>query len=553
MSFQEILKTISGLSKEYMIDKPYIVGGLPRDLYLKVQQIKTTDIDITTNSSDVLRLGILLSDKLNVTFDLSDDGHITVFSDEFDIDFSSHFVSAKVKEHLDGKFKGLEEAFSRDFTINTLHQDLDTKEILDPTTFGFDDIKNKLIKTPVPAEITLTDDPRRAYRAVELASRYNFDIDIGIKKFVIDNPDIFKTDKVKDKYVSVKINKALKNNEELTLKLLKDMNLFKNIPLAGYFKDVLIGKKILLDFLDSKNISKKSFIADDWEEYISQGDAYKAVHDFWIKNYNKVDNSANQSYYSWTKWYNDKYNNDWGHIHKSPEETLNIMMDQSSGSYMDMIPGLNESAEFISTNVTKQKNNFFDFFKRKDKDFSGVRIKPGVNVDNVIPEIKELISELGIVAEQMNLPKPIITSGWRSIEQQAKIMGKNWKSNGGMTGGREYLIRIYGKDYGNQMANVFETYGLNNNAMEHAINVIQSRPTGSSHILEPGRAIDVAVTDGIKNIIYKIKESNKFNLSIKDETNTAGPHYHLSISNKVNSNIDSRKIKLRKLSMLINY
>ncbi len=171
MPIKETLNLIARLAQHYNIDKPYIVGGLPRDLYLK-KDIKTNDVDLTTNSLDVLRLGILVADKLNVPFELSEDSHVTVYFDEFDIDFSSHFISDKVLEFLDGKFAGFEEAFSRDFTINTLHQDLATENFFDPTQQAVQDLAAGVIRTPVPPEITFSDDPRRAYRAINLAVRY---------------------------------------------------------------------------------------------------------------------------------------------------------------------------------------------------------------------------------------------------------------------------------------------------------------------------------------------------------------------------------------------
>jgi tRNA nucleotidyltransferase/poly(A) polymerase len=257
----EVLKLTAEVADTYLIDKPYIVGGLPRDVYLKRNEIKTTDVDLTTNSSEVLRLGILLADELNVTFELSDDGHITVFTDKFDLDFSSHFVSEAVVDYLDGENKGLEEAFSRDFTINTLHQDLITRKISDPTGKGFYDINDKVIRTPVPAGITLTDDPRRIYRAINLAARYGYKIDKEITDFVLKSPELFSGESVKDKYITVKISKALKENEELTLSMLKELGLFKNVPLVGTFKDVLVKRKLLAEYLESSAIDDNSFYA----------------------------------------------------------------------------------------------------------------------------------------------------------------------------------------------------------------------------------------------------------------------------------------------------
>jgi poly(A) polymerase len=253
MKIDEVLKLVSEIADIYMLDKPYIVGGLPRDTYLKKDDIKTSDIDLTTNSPDVLRLGILLAEEINVTFDLSDDGHLTVFSDRFDLDFSSHFISDAVVEYLDGSYKGLEEAFSRDFTINTLHQDLVTRKIIDPTEMGFEDIRRKIIRTPVPPEITLTDDPRRVYRAINLAARYGYDIDEDIKIFVREEPELFGIENIKDKYISVKIIKALEEDPGITIKLLRELNLFRNVPLTGYFKDFLIENKMLANYLGGHN------------------------------------------------------------------------------------------------------------------------------------------------------------------------------------------------------------------------------------------------------------------------------------------------------------
>lgn len=252
MSIKNIFKNISNIAKEYRINRPYVVGGLPRDIYLK-KEIKTRDIDITTNNPDVMQLGILSADFLNSPFELSDDGHMTVYYDSYDLDFSSHFISEAVEEYLDGDYKGFEEAFSRDFTINALHLDLSTDSFFDPTGMAVDDIKNKIIRTPVPAPITLNDDPRRIYRAINFAARYGFAIEDSIKEFVKDNTDLFGSENIKDKYITLKINSAIKNNKDTTISLLRELDLFKLVPLSGDFKELLIEEKMLADYL-SNNI-----------------------------------------------------------------------------------------------------------------------------------------------------------------------------------------------------------------------------------------------------------------------------------------------------------
>lgn len=554
MSFKEVLNLINNLSKQYMIDKPYIVGGLPRDIYLNKTNIKTEDIDLTTNSPDVLRLGILLADKLNANFELHNDGRITVFAKEFDLDFSNHFVSERVIDFLNDKFKNLGEAFSRDFTINTLHQDLISGEIIDPTGLGFDDIKNKKIRTPVPAEITLSDDPKRAYRAINFAVRYNFEIDEEIKNYIIKNPKLFED--VKVKYIELKVNEALAINEELTISLLKELNLFKNVPLTGYFKEYLIKNKLLMQYLnknEQKIKDKKAFLAQNWSDYTSQGPEYLELSNWWKQNAKKMNGNYNDSFKSWQKWYMNKYKNSWNSKHQDPIDTLNEMKLDLNLNY-NILKEKNPFSTIID-NINKRRNKLFELNKdrvpNRAKKYEAIEegnvyVKPGVNIQNVTPAVSSFIKELGIVAKQMNAETPIITSGWRSLEEQFFLMGKNWKNNGGRKNGRKYLVNLYGNDYGNAMADIFENFGVNEQSKDLGIKVIQSRPVGSSHVLSPGQAIDLALTKNIYQILNSIKNGGKFDLKIVDETKTAGPHYHVTINGELNksSRINDRKNQL---------
>lgn len=62
----------------------------------------------------------------------------------------------------------------RDFTVNSLLQDLSTGEILDLTGMGRDDIKNGIIKTPLDPDIIFKEDPLRILRAIRFAVKYNW-------------------------------------------------------------------------------------------------------------------------------------------------------------------------------------------------------------------------------------------------------------------------------------------------------------------------------------------------------------------------------------------
>lgn len=61
----------------------------------------------------------------------------------------------------------------RDITINSIAEDVLTKEIIDPYN-GVSDFKNKIIKA---TSEKFKEDPLRAYRAARFASKFNFEVD----------------------------------------------------------------------------------------------------------------------------------------------------------------------------------------------------------------------------------------------------------------------------------------------------------------------------------------------------------------------------------------
>lgn len=69
-----------------------------------------------------------------------------------------------------------EDAFRRDITINSLFYNINTGKIEDFTKSGLNDIRNKIIRTPLDPLKTYLDDPLRVLRAVRFAVRFNFTI-----------------------------------------------------------------------------------------------------------------------------------------------------------------------------------------------------------------------------------------------------------------------------------------------------------------------------------------------------------------------------------------
>lgn len=254
MNSEELYSEILEISEKNIIKTPHVVGGIPRDLIISGRSADNKDIDITTNFSDVTRLAILFAESSNFRFRMFKDGHVSVFLNNYAVDFSSNFISDDAVEYSKSIIKNdesLKEAYSRDFTINTLLINLETNALLDPTNRGFDDIESRIIKTIVVPEITFNDDPNRIFRSIELATRLGFEVDSDIIDFVRKNKNTIKNEfEIKEAFIENIVSRSITSDPERTLELLVDMDLFDLVPLSGAFKTELISRKMIKKYLD---------------------------------------------------------------------------------------------------------------------------------------------------------------------------------------------------------------------------------------------------------------------------------------------------------------
>lgn len=163
--------------------KAYVTGGWVRDCLLK-RDHPGKDIDIV-----VIGSGIDIAEKIAHRID--PDIKVSVFKNfgtamfhwkEYEVEF----VGARKESYHRGSRKPVVEDGTleddqkrRDFTINALAISLNKDtfgHFLDPFG-GTEDLKNKIIRTPLDPGITFSDDPLRMIRAVRFATQLDFSID----------------------------------------------------------------------------------------------------------------------------------------------------------------------------------------------------------------------------------------------------------------------------------------------------------------------------------------------------------------------------------------
>lgn len=233
MRILEILSLIDNLAKDNGLSKPYICGGLPRDKVMK-RNLDDIDVDITTGDDTISNLALLTDKNIPVKHFLkkAQDGHYKLILQGISVDFSSNYNSPNAVQALQNKNMAniplTREMISRDFTCNTLLMSMDLKTITDPLKVGIKDINNKIIRTCISPEVTLTEQKSRVVRAIYLAAKLKFLINKDIVEWIKNNPNDFIEPGAE--YVTKKLVKAFKYDEEITSRYLTIMNLLNLVP-----------------------------------------------------------------------------------------------------------------------------------------------------------------------------------------------------------------------------------------------------------------------------------------------------------------------------------
>ena len=227
-----IFEIVSQASESLNLET-YVIGGFVRDFFLKRDFKK--DIDFVTVGS-----GIELAQKVSEL--LPKQPKVQVFKNYGTAmlrykDMDIEFVGARKESYNSDSRKPLVENGTleddqnrRDFTINALAISLNQKnygELTDPF-HGLDDLKNKLLRTPLNPDITYSDDPLRMMRAVRFAAQLNFEIEEKSFQSILKNTyriEILSKERIMDEFQKI----MQTSKPSVGLKLLDDLRLMELI------------------------------------------------------------------------------------------------------------------------------------------------------------------------------------------------------------------------------------------------------------------------------------------------------------------------------------
>ncbi len=224
---QPIFKLIGNAADELGVDA-YLIGGFVRDLYLNRE---SKDIDVVTIGKGI-SLASLIHKKLGAESQLSvfkNFGTAHLKTPETEIEFvgarkESYDRNSRKPIVEDGTLE--DDQQRRDFTINALAIGLSKNnygKLLDPFN-GIQDLKNKIIRTPLNPDITYSDDPLRMMRAIRFASQLGFTIEENSFKAISKNKERISI--VSKERISDELNKIiLSPKPSVGFKLLFDCGL----------------------------------------------------------------------------------------------------------------------------------------------------------------------------------------------------------------------------------------------------------------------------------------------------------------------------------------
>lgn len=177
-----VFEKIAAIADEHGLET-YVIGGFVRDILLGRSPGEAKDIDVVVAGSGI-EMATRLKEKLGRK------AHLAVYRNFGTAmvrhrDLELEFVGARKESYRRESRKPIvedgtleDDQLRRDFTINALAVSLNQATygvLLDPFN-GQEDLKNRIIRTPLDPGTTFSDDPLRMLRAIRFATRLGFHI-----------------------------------------------------------------------------------------------------------------------------------------------------------------------------------------------------------------------------------------------------------------------------------------------------------------------------------------------------------------------------------------
>ncbi len=211
----------------------YLIGGFVRD---KIMNRATKDADVVC-VGDGLLLAKKASEKFHphprVSFFKNFGTAHFKLNDGFDLEFvgarrESYRAHSRNPEVEPGTI--IDDQNRRDFTINALAVSLNKEDfglLVDPFN-GLEDIKRKIIRTPLDPTITFSDDPLRMMRAIRFATQLEFTIEAATLEAITKNAARIKI--ISQERITDELNKiVLAKQPSIGFELLYDSGLLEII------------------------------------------------------------------------------------------------------------------------------------------------------------------------------------------------------------------------------------------------------------------------------------------------------------------------------------
>ena len=273
---------IMGIGKDEK-DKDYLVTNITFDQLVAILK-KFGHVDLVGKSFGVIKFTTSPNgDGRSYTYDIAlprkeystGSGHR-----DFQVDFDHTLPIEKDLER-------------RDFTVNAIARNLKTDQLIDPFG-GQDDIKRGVIRM-LRAD-TFHDDPLRMLRAVQFASRFDFEIEPQTYRAICDNVELIET--ISPERIAEELNKLLEKAPRPSsgIRLMKETGLLEKImpEMAGTYDvdqpggyhahDVFTHSILTIDSLPTENLALRYAglfhdIAKPQTKFVEDGLAHFYGHD----------------------------------------------------------------------------------------------------------------------------------------------------------------------------------------------------------------------------------------------------------------------------------